>query len=468
MNMARRGVSVLMLAALISCNSGSQNAVPGGADAYSTTVQYVEHFYPRWLSYAQFKLAPANGLIGPDRMDPVYGAVVAPNDDTLYGSTIVDVRAQPVILTIPSTSVTYSLFTADVYGDVFDSGITAPGTYALTGPGWAGALPAGVTQVPLSEGCTVWIFRADKYTAAGQDETAAAQVFRSSLRIATLSDYLADPAQGSTKIVPVADFSPRYKMISDITIQNDPISYLKGLQAAVHNAQTPTLTSQEQSLSDRFDALFGDGESNTAQFMSGAQAAHAAVVNYWLSHTGPTNWIGLTDITTGSFGFSGDLERSAWAEYLQWGNVHSTAAYFQTFKDGSGNALDGTASIGYTLTFPAAQIPQTKRFWSLTAYTPDSITLIANSANKYLVASYTPGLVTAPDGSITIYLSQTQPAGAPAANWLPIPNGPFNVMLRDYGPLGTAAAGTYVPPPVTSLGPTPAARGRHRAGNKRP
>jgi hypothetical protein len=36
----------------------------------------------------------------------------------------------------------------------------------------------------------------------------------------------------------------------------------------------------------------------------------------------------------------------------------------------------------------------------------------------------------------------------PMANWLPIPSGAFNIMLRVYGPQGTVEAGTYVPPGI--------------------
>jgi hypothetical protein len=100
------------------------------------------------------------------------------------------------------------------------------------------------------------------------------------------------------------------------------------------------------------------------------------------------------------------------------------------------------------LTFSAKEIPATTRFWSLTAYTPEAIELVPNSADKYLVASYTPGLQTNADGSISIYMARKRPASVPAANWLPIPVGPFNVMLRDYGPAGDVAKKTYVPPGI--------------------
>ena len=84
----------------------------------------------------------------------------------------------------------------------------------------------------------------------------------------------------------------------------------------------------------------------------------------------------------------------------------------------------------------------------MTAYTPDSIELIDNSADKYEVASYEPGLQTSADGSISIYIATELPSGVPAANWLPVAAGRFNVMLRVYGPEGSVADNTYVPPGI--------------------
>ena len=119
------------------------------------------------------------------------------------------------------------------------------------------------------------------------------------------------------------------------------------------------------------------------------------------------------------------------------------------FVDGAGRRLTGGVR-GYTLTFPAGQIPQAKRFWSVTAYTPGFIELVPNAARKYLVASYTPGLTKNPDGSITIYVAPTRPVNAPMANWLPVPRGPFEVALRSYGPTGNTANPNYAPPALTA------------------
>jgi hypothetical protein len=166
---------------------------------------------------------------------------------------------------------------------------------------------------------------------------------------------------------------------------------------------------------------------------------------HWPRPPAPTNWIHFTNI--GIWG-KHVVERSAITEFLQYGNGIKTAAYYHVFKDADGNPLDGTDPRGYVLTFPQGQIPEASRFWSVTAYTPDAIELVPNLADKYHVAKYTPRLQFNKDGSLSIYMARQLPAGVPMANWLPVPRGAFNIMLRVYGPEGTVENNTYIPPGI--------------------
>ncbi len=94
------------------------------------------------------------------------------------------------------------------------------------------------------------------------------------------------------------------------------------------------------------------------------------------------------------------------------------------------------------------------RFWSITAYTPEAIELVDNPLNKYVVASYTPGLVSdINDGSITIYVQHQVPTAEKIANWLPVPKGSFNLMLRIYGPQNVAQPSGDPPVASTSFLP---------------
>ncbi len=168
----------------------------------------------------------------------------------------------------------------------------------------------------------------------------------------------------------------------------------------------------------------------------------------WKTDVDSTNWIHQPNFAAWGTDY---LARAAGTEFIQLGNNFAAAGYWDAFTDGVGQTLNG-ARHSYTLTFPAGDIPQAKRFWSVTAYVPGTVELVPNPADKYLVASYTPGLVTNPDGSITITMAPTRPAGVPMANWLPVPRTPFSVLLRVYGPTGNTLNPDYLPPAIT---PTP-------------
>ena len=325
----------------------------------------------------------------------------------------------------------------------------------MPSPDPAGRNPPGVIPIAVPVVFSQFIFRADKYSESGENQIAAAERFRRSLHLATLSEYLNDPSAGPAEIAPIFPlFAIPFKGIADSLIAQDAIEFLRRLQAAVESPTTPPLTRSEQLLADTFNRMFGDGHFNPdsrvdqarkSDFILGAQSAHTRIVNRYLTHTGRTNWITFTNI--GNWGRQ-YLDRSAITEFCQYCNGHSTSAYFHAFKDGQGAPLDASTSSGYVLTFAKKQIPQASRFWSVTAYIPESITLVENAANKFLVASYTPGLVTSSDGSISIYMFPDRPPGVPEANWLPVPRGEFNVMLRVYGPEGSVANNTYVPPAI--------------------
>jgi hypothetical protein len=435
-----------------------QRAVAAAGDA-SIARRYTIEFYPLWFTYQQSFLATSNQLIGPDRISPVYQAVVAINDDTLYASTPIDVATEPVIVTVPPTDAGYSVLSLDPYGNVLPSpvpskpsGTISPTTvYALVAPGYTGPLPAGATRMEMPLDFTFLLFRVDKFAPDGTDQTRQAAAFRAALKLQNLTDYNNDPAGGATDILPERTFAVPIKTVADTLIKSDPLRFLRRLQVAVHSSNTPALTPQQQRLSDAFDRRFGRGRdldrAGRRAFGRGAQTAHAAILANYLRARGPNQWIHFTNI--GEWG-NRVLDRASITEFIQYGNDISTAAYYHTFRDRRSARLRGSARRGYVMRFPRGGQPPAERFWSLTAYTPNAIELIPNPARKYLVARYTPGLQTNSDGSLSIHISRTKPRGVPTANWLPVANRPFNLMLRVYGvESGSSVANnTYVPPPI--------------------
>ena len=423
---------------------GKQNAQP--SDAYTTTVDYVTTFYPLWFTYYQSKvdslIGTSNLMVGSDRVSPLYHFVVAINHDTLYSGVYLNLTAEPVVVTFPANpeNVPFSLLVLDPYGTEIKTEIPpqAKGAYAFTGPNFSGPLPEGVTRVRMPIDYPALYVRAVKL-----NQVQNAEKFRAALKTQTLSKYLIDPNGGATTILPEALFALPFKTTADQVIARQPIAFLKLLQKAVAAPNTPELSERDRGLSDRFNTLFGDGETQQSEFSAGAQKAHEEIVSNYLTHTGETNWIHFRNI-----GDWGDdvVDRSSITQYIQLANSIETAAYYHTFNDAQGQTLDGSNQRVYVLKFTKDQIPKALRFWSLTAYTPNAIELIANEADKYVVASHTPELQYGSDGSLTVYMSAKQPAGVPTANWLPVRPGKFNIMLRVYGPAGDAS---YVPPAIS-------------------
>jgi len=472
-------------------------------NAYATTVQYVETFYPLWFTYNQSVVV--NRLVGPERVSPLYHSVVMINDDTVYCSAFLNLdptvypspapSPEPVmILTVPSTvspdmcspdtSVTYSILILSPYGDVYpvstDPCAASPtpaiphgappitgGTYALVGPDYTGTPPPGTTLVQLPWNYPTIIFRSDKYHSFEGpsdyvNQISQANQFRSLLQLQTLSDWENCPIGGFADVKPeFPDFAVPYKTTADDLIAKHPIQFLRdvqrGLQTAVHSPRTPPNACAD-ALSAQFDALFGNGNwKDNSPFGRGAQAAHDAIVNNYVNgHQVGNNWTHFTNIGNwdpDNISISNAIDRSSITEFCQFCNDINSAGYYHAFNDGQGRALKGDKR-GYVLTFPPAAIggypgPETTRFWSLTAYTPQAIELIPNEINRYEVASYS-GAHLNPDGSLSIYMATEAPDGIPIENWLPVGDGPFNVVLRDYGPPvgGSVVCDTYIPPAI--------------------
>jgi hypothetical protein len=437
-------------------------------ESFDVAYDYTVRFYPRYYTWVQFHLTSgnsrresageniANRLTGPLGMGPEYKVVVAINDDTIYAESFLDLSDGPVILTIPRYKNSYSILQLDVYGNVLSTKLSSNppsdgGVYAFVTPGHRGKLPSGATRVEMPYACTTIAIRIDKYSSSNRDQIVAANEFRSKLSMQTLANYDGDATKGQTLILPLFFFAPSVKRMADESLATSPEAFLELLQEAMASPMTEPITKDDRALMGRFDRAFkaakaaaGRDSRPLSAVIRGAQAAYGALVNRWQSHRGPTNWIHFDNV--GEWG-TNYLDRAALTEYIQCGNNRQAAYYADAFVDASGVPLDG-GSFAYTIHFAKDELPLYKRFWSLTAYTPIEVELVPNALDKYVVASYTPGLVTADDGSVTIHLHADPPKAEDVPNWLPVPKGEFSLLFRVYGPQGSALAGTYVPPKI--------------------
>ena len=89
--------------------------------------------------------------------DASFRDVTAPNADTLYTTAWIDVGDEPWVLSIPDMKDRYFLMPMlDAWTNVFQvpgkrTTGTGAQTYAITGPGWKGTLPAGVKEYQVTD-----------------------------------------------------------------------------------------------------------------------------------------------------------------------------------------------------------------------------------------------------------------------------------------------------------------------------
>lgn len=121
-------------------------------------------------------------------------------------------------------------------------------------------------------------------------------------------------------------------------------------------------------------------------------------------------------------------------------NTPDQALYYPGMLDSTYLPLNGNRT--YRIHYAKDQAPPIDDggFWSLTVYNSDGTLVDSSTTNVYSNGD----LITKPDGSIDVILSQQDP-GDDTSNWLQTPDGGFSVYLRIYAPGQAAADGSWLP-----------------------
>jgi hypothetical protein len=220
--------------------------------------------------------------------------------------------------------------------------------------------------------------------------------------------------------------------LGDALVLNPPVT--REQRAAIAAAARLGVGAGKHPSGGRDDAPLSDGVREGLSALADRSLAGAKRVHGWDVNLG----LGTDDTNTGLHA------RAVVARYF-WGPVPAAeAVYPRAALASDGRPLDG--SKRYRIHFARGHTPPVDAFWSLTVYGPD-LFLVPNAANRYSLSGDTPGLVTNADGSIDVFLQADAPAGH-EANWLPVPRGPFELIMRLYLPRAPVLDGTYDYPPI--------------------
>ena len=376
--------------------------------------------------------------------------VVRPNFDTLYSSAWLDLTKEPVIVSVPDTHGRYYLLPMlDMWTDVFASPGwrttgTQAGDYAVTPPDWSGTLPAGVVRIDAPTPY-VWIIGRTKTD--GPADYAAVNKIQSELKITPLSNW----GKTAERVVGTVDPSIDMKTPPKITVDTMPADKFFAYAAEILKLQPPHITDQpilaqmqrlgiERGKSfdiDKVDPAIKAGletaPEDALKLMAWKLASVARVVNGWSMNTD----------TMGVYG-NYYLKRAIITQLGLGANLPEDAIYPINLADETGKPLDGRSA--YVLHFDKGATPPVNAFWSVTLYDTQGYQ-VANSLNRFAVSSWMP-FKTNPDGSLDLYFQNASPGAGKEANWLPAPEGPFNLTMRLYAPKSDALTGKWNPPPV--------------------
>lgn len=370
---------------------------------------------------------------------PGYQAFKSPNADTLYSNAWLDLRAGPVLFTVPDTQGRY--YTAnfiDMYANASNIGArtfgTGAGRYLIATADWQGKVPSGVKLFRVSTP-HAWILL--RILATDKADIAQAVALQDKFQLAPLANT---SAAALSYPEPDAESALGFFRILDFVVRtNGHPSSEEALIARYRGIGIAGATPFEVAAKDpEIRAGLEAGFAEARQVIKSSLALGGRTVNGW-RETGDKGRYGANY-----------LYRSVITTLGTGSNVSDESTSFTTFADAAGKVLDGSAGQYRLVLSPP---PPVRFFWSVTVYDARTRELHPNPIGRYLINDRTPGLVYRPDGSVVINLQAAAPNGPDAANWLPVPAGPFYLGLRAYGPTPEVTEGKWAPNPVERLGP---------------
>ena len=411
--------------------------------------------YAYWLfpGNPQYK-GPLNELVSMSRLfTPEDTAVQTPNSDTPYSFFGADLRAEPMVLTVPEIEKKryYSIQLVDAYTHNFayiGSRTTGngAGNYLLAGPGWKGKKPAGIKEViPCETNLSLGIYRTQLFNPGDMD---AVKKIQAGYRLQPLSKFLGQTAPPAPPALDyIRPYAPGEKKTSleMFSVLNFVLNYC------------PTVPS-ETGLMKRF-AKIGVGAGMTFDESKLTpeikQAIEQGVADAWKEFDDfKRTKIDTGKVTSGDmFGTRAFLKnnylyRMSAAILGIYGNSKAEAMYPIYTLDAAGEKLDASKH-SYTLHFAPGKLPPVHAFWSVTMYDLPAQLLVANPLNRYLINSpMLPDLKLDADGGLTLLIQNESPGKDKEANWLPAPKGPFFMAMRLYWPKDKAIEGKWTAPPL--------------------
>lgn len=382
-------------------------------------------------------------------------AIVTPNSDTPYSMMWMDLRAEPLVLTLPEIDPSrfYHVQLIDLFTHNFDylgqrTTGSKGGHFLIAGPDWKGEPPAGIDKALRCETRIAYaVYRTQLF---GPDDIGNVKRIQAGYKVQTLSAFLGAPAPAAAP--PIAWPKPELPAMTTTAAIFRYMNFLLTF-CPPHPSETQTL--------DRFAAVgIGAGKPfdetalapDVRKAYEGGIADGVEAFDEFKRTKVDTRKVSTADM----FGTREHLQNNYLYRYAAarmgiFGNSGEEAIYHGYFVDSSGAPLNA-AQKRYSVTFAQGKLPPANAFWSMTMYDGKTQLLVDNPLDRYLINSpMLPQLKTDASGGVTLLVQHARPEGDAQANWLPAPDGPFFLVLRLYRPRPEAISGAWDVPPLMQL-----------------
>jgi hypothetical protein len=393
--------------------------------------------------------------------DATFKTVTAPNADTLYTMGWFDVSKEPVVISIPDMKGRYFLFPMlDGWTNVFqDPGKRTTGTgpqkYAITGPGWSGSLPTGVTEYKSPTGI-VWVL-GRIYCIGTPEDYKAVHALQDQVTAVPLSAYgkpcTPPPGTVNTSLnaksavredLNAMDAASYFKVFAELLKSNPPTAedapmVAKLAKIGIVPGQDFDASKLEPAVSAGVAKAPKPAQDKIAAWMKESLVARdASLENGW-----------TYSLKVGTYG-TNYIQRAMVTWYGLGANLPKDAVY--PTSEGPEIVSKYNGANKYVLHFDKGQMPPVDGFWSVTMYNAQYF-FVDNPLNRYNVSQRNK-FTTNADGSTDIYIQADSPGKAKESNWLPAPKDDFVLMMRLYWPKEkdpTILNGSWKPPVVKKV-----------------
>lgn len=371
-----------------------------------------------------------------------------PNVDTAHSYAWMDLRAEPLVLTVPpiEDSRYYSVQLIDIYTHNFAYLGTRTtgnkgGVFLIAGPYWQGDAPSSVDQVIRSESNLVYgLYRTQLL---GDTDLLRVKQIQQGYTLRTLSSYLGNAV---VPAAPAIDWPQPSADTNDSPALFRFLNFMLGF-AAQHPSEAQ-LMSDFARISVGARQIFNESRLTASQL----KALQTGIANGKAEFSAFQMASGGAGALDGAYFGNREqlqndyLRRYTGARLALFTDSPEELSYRGYLADSQGRPLNaGTRT--YTLRFEPGQMPPSNAFWSLTLYDARTQGLVENPLKRYQINSRMLDRIQMDaDGGMTLYLQNQSPGVAKESNWLPTPNGAFYGLLRVYLPQDAILEGAWQAP----------------------